>query len=500
MVNRALWGLWIGLTLVIASAAFARLYVAGDRTVFLPGDTAGVHHQIELACETCHTSTPFASQKKIRKDINKTCVSCHKAELKASNDSHPIKKFKNPRMAAYWEKIDARFCTSCHMEHQPEITLAGLVTLPADFCVACHSEGDQDVRVNRPSHAELGYETCASAGCHNFHDNRALYEDFLVKHAGQPWLKEAPLHPVEAMARQRTRPDPDEIKQYLAAVQAPDHARETDIERHWAASAHASADVSCAGCHAPDVEGERPTPEEIAVAWIDQPGEAVCASCHRGEAKTFALGRHGMRRHPELAKPRQAKKMLKRLGWSDPSAGAVATLETYLADVAPDGMMRTDDALVALSPEAHGTDLTCNTCHAPHEQDLTFAPVGACLTCHADEHSKSFEGSPHHEVWLAELAGGLPAGSGVTCATCHMPKTERNGLVTTNHNQNDTLRPNEKMIRPTCMECHSLEFAIDALADPGLVASNFSGQPDRHIESIDWATNRVDQPDEGANQ
>ena len=81
-----------------------------------------------------------------------------------------------------------------------------------------------------------------------------------------------------------------------------------------------------------------------------------------------------------------------------------------------------------------------------------------------------------------------------------MPQSERKGVVTTNHNQNDTLRPNEKMIRPVCMECHSLEFAIDALADPNLVERNFAGTPDRHIESIDWAVSRVDQPDEGANQ
>ncbi|MEM1163229.1 MAG: cytochrome c3 family protein, partial [Pseudomonadota bacterium] len=192
-------------TLVIAGTALAGLYIGGDRTAFLPGETSGVHHQIEVACETCHTSAPFADQAKVTKDINKTCVSCHKEELKAADDSHPIKKFKNPRMAAYWDKIDARYCTSCHSEHQPEITLAGLVTLPEDYCVACHSEGEQDVRVNRPSHAGLGYQTCASAGCHNFHDNKALYEDFLVKHAGQPWLAEDPVHPLQALARARAR-------------------------------------------------------------------------------------------------------------------------------------------------------------------------------------------------------------------------------------------------------------------------------------------------------
>ena len=496
MRNRLLWALWIGLTLMLAAGASARLYLGGDRTTFLPGDTAGVHHQIEMACETCHTSKPFATQAKIRKDINKTCVSCHKAELKASNDSHPKSKFTNPRMAPFWEKIDARYCTSCHMEHQPEVTNAGLVTLPEDFCVACHSEGKQDVRVNRPSHEGLEFDTCATAGCHNFHDNRALYEDFLLKHGNQPWLKDEPLHPFEAMARTRPRAAEDEISIYLASIAAPEGARDIDIETHWAASAHAAADVGCGGCHAAKAETE----EEVLAAWVDSPEEAVCASCHRAEAKTFALGRHGMRQHPDVANPRKAKTMLKRVGFSDPSETMIAALERYLADPGAPVQMSTTEARVELHGDVHAQNLTCNTCHDPHEQDVSFAAVDACLSCHADDHSAAYEDSPHAELWRDEQAGLLPHGSGVTCATCHMPKTERKGLITTNHNQNDTLRPNEKMIRPVCMECHSLEFAIDALADSNLIANNFSGQPVRHIESIDWALNRVDQPTEGANQ
>ena len=108
--------------------------------------------------------------------------------------------------------------------------------------------------------------------------------------------------------------------------------------------------------------------------------------------------------------------------------------------------------------------------------------------------------SPHAAAWAAEKLGVEPAGSGVTCATCHMPKSERKGIATTTHNQNEFLRPNEKMIRPVCMECHGLGFAIDALADPALIANNFSGQPHRHIESIDWAVNRVEQPADAGNE
>ena len=142
--NALLWMLWSLLTFIGAGAVFAALYIGGDRTVLLPGQTAGAHHQLEIACETCHTSDPFDSQATVRKDINKTCTTCHKDELKEADDSHPKKKFTNPRMASYWEKIDGRFCTSCHSEHQPEITLPMMVTLQGDYCVACHSEGEQD--------------------------------------------------------------------------------------------------------------------------------------------------------------------------------------------------------------------------------------------------------------------------------------------------------------------------------------------------------------------
>ena len=44
------------------------------------------------------------------------------------------------------------------------------------------------------------------------------------------------------------------------------------------------------------------------------------------------------------------------------------------------------------------------------------------------------------------------------------------------------------------------ERRLDALADEELVRRNFLGKPNRHIESIDWARNRVDQPAEGSNQ
>lgn len=482
-----LWALWAVLTVAVAGVAFAKLYVVGDRTVLLPGQTAGAHHQLEIACETCHTSDAFSSQSKIRKDINKTCTTCHKDELKAADDSHPLKKFTNPRMAAYWEQVDGRFCTSCHAEHQPEVTGPMMVTLPGDYCVACHSQGEQDIRKDRASHADLTFDTCASSGCHNYHDNRALYEDFLVKHADAPWISAQPIVAAAALARPGRAFSPEQIEAYLAKADAP--ATNDDIAHDWAASAHAAADVTCAGCHAPE-----------AAAWTDTPDQDVCADCHKPAAKSFSLGRHGMRGHAKIAKQRDVQKRLKALGWKDPPEALVASLETYLTDPGMPQAMRTDEARVTLTPDAHGQDMTCISCHSPHREEPDVTAVTACLTCHGDDHSQSYEDSPHADLWHAELAGTAAPGTGVTCATCHMPQAEAKGMAVTNHNQNDTLRPNEKMIRPVCLECHGLGFGIDALADPALIANNFSGQPNRHVESIDWAISRVEPPEQGSNQ
>jgi hypothetical protein len=63
-------------------------------------------------------------------------------------------------------------------------------------------------------------------------------------------------------------------------------------------------------------------------------------------------------------------------------------------------------------------------------------------------------------------------------------------MIKVEHNQNATLRPNEKMIRSSCMNCHSLAFSIDALADPILINNNFQHAPTVHIESIDMAVAR----------
>ncbi len=476
----------VAATLLGAAWFAAAMTIGGDRSALLIGETTDAHHQLEIACETCHAAPAFASAARAEKALNRNCRKCHDKELKAADDSHPRKKFRNPRMAAYWEKLDARLCTSCHVEHRPEITRAGAVTVAMDFCVACHSEGDQDVRADRPSHAGLGFETCASAGCHNYHDNRALYEKFLVRHAGEPWLAAAPVHKASARRRAPKPAAPAALGRGDAVAPKAALADPTWLDR-WAGSGHAAAGVNCGACHAPE-SGKNAAREKILARWFDAPGTAVCEDCHRPQTKTFVLGRHGMRRHPRVAKPRNPLRQLRRIGLSQVVPDEVAA---WLADEAPPTTMTVGEARIPMRPDAAHRALDCGTCHTPHAVDTARAAVEACASCHDDAHTRAYFDSPHHALWRAELAGDAEPGTGVSCATCHMPGTGRRGKIATNHNQNDNLRPNEKMIRPVCLDCHGLGFSMNALADAALVGRNFTGTPEVRVESIDWATQRA---------
>jgi hypothetical protein len=455
----SLWILW-GL-MSIAGAIFLGLGIASERaragllasarTFMLPGPTTHGHYQIELVCETCHTE-PFAS----KQAMQAACVGCHGAELKESDDKHPLTKFTDPRNAELLERIDATSCIACHTEHRPAITHAMGVTQPADVCFHCHAE----IATERESHAGMAFDTCASSGCHNFHDNRALYEDFLLRHLDDPALLAKPQvasrnfieiaamlpdypsdrYPVEALTAER--------------ADAPAHAAaNAAIRADWLASSHAQAGVNCSGCHTDSADAS--------AVWIDRPDHQVCAACHAPETDSFLKGKHGMR------------------------------LAFGLSPMTP------AQARLPMHAEAKHTELTCTTCHGAHRFDTRAAAVDACLTCHADEHSLAFRDSKHFELWQAEIEGRALAGSGVSCATCHMPRTEQRDpdldlrRIVVQHNQNDTLRPNEKMLRPVCLQCHGLGFAIDALADPQSIRTNFDGPPAAHIRSLEMAAERL---------
>ena len=486
---------WVGTTLLAAAYMAASMVVGGDRRPLLIGRTTDAHHQIEMACETCHAAGPFAGAAAAERALNETCRNCHEAELNAADDSHSRSMFRNPRMAAYWEKLDARLCTSCHAEHRPEITRASAVTVAMDFCVACHSEDEQDIRLDRPSHAGLGFETCATAGCHNYHDNRALYEEFLVEHAGEPGHKPEPVHGLTARLRLRERPAETALGRDDAVAPAAALA-DTKVLALWAGSGHAAAGVNCGACHAekPDAESEpadvaaRTGPADVVAHWIEAPSTGACKSCHEPQARTFARGRHGMREHPGIAPPRNPVEGLERIGLSRVTPAIVTD---WLADPFPPARMTVGEARLPMRADADARRaLDCGACHRPHDVDTARAAVEACVSCHDDSHTRAYAGSPHHRLLQAEQAGEAPPGAGVSCVTCHMPGTESRDTITTNHNQNDTLRPYEKMIRSVCLDCPGLEFSLDALADAGLVERNFRGKPKVHIESVEWAVQR----------
>ena len=461
--NTSLWLIWAVTTTSAGVVLVAgMLYGGATRAKLLIGKTSSGHHQIELACNACHTQ-PFGGGEVLQN----ACLGCHKADLKAARDSHPIKKFTDPRNADRLQQLNAIECVTCHREHKPEITHAMGVTLPIDYCARCHG----DIGKERSSHRGLAFTTCASAGCHNYHDNRALYEDFLVKHGDDPDVR------LKAFVNLRAR----EIAKLPASKALPRDAADAPQEKlaeaavvdDWLATTHAKAGVNCSGCHEP--ARKKDAPASLA-EWVAHPDQKICATCHQSEAETFTQGKHGMRLAENL------------LVSSDGLFGIFKR--------EPLTPMRPELARLPMQSKAHGREIGCNSCHPAHRFETARAQVGACLGCHDDRHSRAYIGSPHHKLWLAEINGVGAKGTGVSCATCHMPRRgveDASGAYVTvaNHNQNENLRPNEKMIRSVCAECHGLRFAIDALADTELAKRNYSGKPSVHIESIDWAKKRI---------
>ncbi len=480
-----IWGFWLLLTLIVVSTVFTWMTFGGNRQLLTVGATTDAHHQIEMACETCHAAGNFAATKSATKAMNKSCRNCHDNELAKADDSHPRKKFRSPRMAEYWEKLDARLCTSCHIEHRPELTRESAVTVAMNFCSACHSEGDQDVRTTRASHAGLSFDTCASAGCHNYHDNSSLYADFLVKHAHDEWLAPQPMHQLTALYLAQHNASESQL-QPVDAIAPKNSLTDSPLLHEWAGSGHASAGINCNHCHLSD-DADETQQAQIEANWINNPGTKVCNDCHKQETKSFRQGRHGMRQHPEVAEPRDTKKQLEKLGLNQVLP---EVFNHWLSDSDYPQYITVAESRLPMQPHADEKLVHCGSCHDAHTVDIRHAAVEACLGCHNDEHSVAYKDSIHYSLWHSESIGETAPGTGVSCATCHMPKIKRRGKVITNHNQNDTLRPNEKMIRPVCLDCHGLGFALDSLADEALITSNFKGQSSVQVQSINWALQR----------
>lgn len=431
MSSKLQWIVWLIATVGLVGYLLYSLTQPGTAaaTTFLPGVTTHGHYQIEMQCSECHTAGMGV--------LRDACSRCHAEELEHANDTHPRSKFTDPGLMHMIVDLDARSCLACHKEHVPDRTHAMGLSVPEDYCWHCH----QDIGEERPSHAGMAYNTCATAGCHNFHDNRALFEAHLVDHHGEPDMLDEQLVSMRTFGAEWLAGHPDAAPLEASQQDAPSQVEVEDaLLNEWASTAHAAAGVNCSACHVGD-NGE----------WYTEIDHNACKSCHEEQVEGFLGSRHGMR------------------------------LASGLSPMTP------EQARLPMNHDSLHKELTCVACHNSHEFDTQYAAVDACLGCHKDEHSLAYIDSPHHELWKAEVAGDAEPGSGVSCATCHLPRVDEGNGIAVQHNQNHYLRPNEKMARPVCGSCHGLQYTLDALADEALIKSNFVGQSEKRVDSIDMA-------------
>lgn len=414
------------------------------KAALLPGVTTHGHYQIELDCAACHGSPRDGESYSNENVLEQSCIRCHGEELDRIGDTHPAKKFNDPTNAELLSIIDAQKCVTCHREHVPDQTLAMGVTVASDYCWHCH----QDVGDSRPSHVGMAFDSCATAGCHNFHDNRALYEKHLDQHFGEADFYESASVPLRNFSERFVAEHADLKPLGKASADAPADvlaSMSPEMMVDWATSSHAAAGVNCSSCHVGD-----------ASLWSDTLTLENCESCHSDQTESFVLGRHGMRLAAGMS----------------PMTPSMARLPMR-ADLKHAGSMH--------------KELTCNACHAGHRFDTEFAAAEACLGCHADDHSLAYPSTSHARLWKSEIAGESAAGTGVSCATCHLPRLEDGDVVTVSHNQSEFLRPSDTMARTVCSHCHGLEFSLSSLADDEVARGCFGESPGERNQSVQMA-------------
>ena len=79
--------------------------------------------------------------------------------------------------------------------------------------MACHQgviEGEL------ASHNDFAPDGCWTAGCHNFHDHRAISTAFLRTNLDQPWMLPKPALPdITVTTKVKTAPKPDLSQEFL---------------------------------------------------------------------------------------------------------------------------------------------------------------------------------------------------------------------------------------------------------------------------------------------
>lgn len=332
--------LWLLMTAAIGGYCYYLFFQAEDKTALLPGHTTDAHHQIEMQCAACHTAEKKKNVFTSSGVPSSACMNCHGDALEKFSDSHPIRKFKNPENAIFTNHIDALNCITCHSEHNHKITGEMAVTIPADFCAHCH----EVTLENLDSHKNLAYDTCHTAGCHNYHDNTPLAPSFLLKHYGEPkMLPEGGLPPLASdkvctdswtSAQTCATCHDDEMNEFTQgkhgmrlafpnlSAMTPAHAR---IPMKSSA-AHQAMD--CTACHQPekprsfasynacmqchdDDHSKNYTSSKHYTIWNASEGQngASCATCHMPRIESDNGGYHVS--HDNSANLRPNEKMLR---------------------------------------------------------------------------------------------------------------------------------------------------------------------------------------------
>jgi len=423
------WLIFLSFTGLVVSYTLAAMYTdTFSKKVFLSDDSTKGHYQIEDKCNLCHSAYNNVPQD--------NCVDCHAEELKQVNDSHSVKKFRDPRNADDLDKINVLKCVTCHGEHDPDATRKMGVTIASDFCIYCH----EDVSEDRPTHKDLPFDGCSQ--CHNYHNNTALYEKFLIKHDFEDPVK-SPARIEKANFGSIYKVKLKEVKplKISDAKYPQDIVVNKSLMQTWQADGHAISGINCKQCHS--------DADSTSLSWVNKPTTKYCSQCHEKQERGFLASKHGMR------------------------------LKQKMPAITP-GKARSPMNIAEANKQ-----MNCNACHGAHDFDSTFAAIDACVKCHDDTHSHNYKKSKHYKKLVMGRKLDDIKTSGVTCATCHLPRKvkQKNGLKYTyvEHNQNENLRPNQQMARNVCMNCHGLEFSLDALADEQLVTNNFNGNPNSSL-------------------
>lgn len=201
--------LLVGATILFLStvAASLLLFDSPANWVLAPGRMTAGHENI--SCGECHKPAPGAARQQIQANVRywvglrehgayfgnvpvtaAACASCHVRKA----DTHPTYRFREPRFLDAVNRLDARDCLSCHIEHRHRRVLA-----KADQCQLCH---DKLIVKNDP--LDIHHSTLAKnadwpscLGCHDYHGNherkaQTVFQDRFPRSAIDFYMADGP--------------------------------------------------------------------------------------------------------------------------------------------------------------------------------------------------------------------------------------------------------------------------------------------------------------------